>query len=155
MQHVNTSGSIYFGLSNPFYYFIILSETPFNSNLKSNIPASRPAPEHADHQPGLISSPFFLYSLNRSPIPYLSTKINALETRAQAHNLITYLLPEARQIMINRCGDCRFFICIQGTWEQHKGCVASVRKYRSLAVRVPTVIGVMKLLQSEGKEGLA
>jgi hypothetical protein len=35
------------------------------------------------------------------------------------------------------------------------GCVASVRKYRSLAVRVPAVIHVMDLLQSEGKDGLA
>lgn len=65
------------------------------------------------------------------------------------------ILPEAREMAINECGDCRFFVTIQGATEKRPGCVVYVRKYRTLSVRVPTVINVMELMRSEGKEGLA
>ncbi len=64
------------------------------------------------------------------------------------------VLPEAREVIINHCCDCRFFVTIQGAREQRQGCVASVRKYRTLSVRVPAVINVMELMRSEGKDGL-
>jgi hypothetical protein len=64
-----------------------------------------------------------------------------------------FMSPEAREKVIHHCGDCRFFICIQGVWEQRKGCVAGVRKYRNLRYRVPAVIRVMELLRSEGGTG--
>jgi hypothetical protein len=51
---------------------------------------------------------------------------------------------------INQCGDCRFFVTIQGANEKRLGCVADVRKYRTLSVRVPAVIHVMELVRSEG-----
>ncbi len=35
------------------------------------------------------------------------------------------------------------------------GCVADVRKYRTLSIRVSAVIHVMDLIRSDGKEGLA
>ena len=70
----------------------------------------------------------------------------------ESHRIV---LPEARLVMINQCGDCRFFVTIQGVREKRLGCVADVRKYRTLSVRVPAVIHVMELLRSEGKDGLA
>jgi hypothetical protein len=63
--------------------------------------------------------------------------------------------PEAREMAVNQCGGCRFFITIQGATEKRQGCVADVRKYRTLSVRVPAVIHVMDLVRSEGKDGLA
>jgi hypothetical protein len=63
--------------------------------------------------------------------------------------------PEAREMAINECGDCRFFVTIQGVREKRLGCVLDVRKYRTLSVRAPTTIHVMDLMRSAGKEGLA
>ena len=62
--------------------------------------------------------------------------------------------PEAREMAINQCGDCRFFVTIQGVTEKRLGCIVEVRKYRTLSVRVPAMIHVMELMKSEGKEGL-
>ncbi len=70
----------------------------------------------------------------------------------ESHRIV---LPEARQVMINQCGDCRFFVTIQGVREKRLGCVVDVRKYRTLSVQVPPVIHVMELLRTEGKDGLA
>ncbi len=70
----------------------------------------------------------------------------------ESHRIV---LPEARQVIINQCGDCRFFVTIQGARERRLGCVVDVRKYRTLSVRVPTVIHVMELMKSEGENGLA
>ncbi len=64
------------------------------------------------------------------------------------------ILPEAREVIVNQCRDCRFFATIQGAREKRQGCVAGVRRYRTLSVRVPAVIHVMELMRSEGKEGL-
>ena len=65
------------------------------------------------------------------------------------------VLPEARQIAVHQCCDCRFFVTIQGAREKRQGCFAGVRKYQTLSVRVPAVIHVMELMRSEGKDGLA
>jgi hypothetical protein len=70
----------------------------------------------------------------------------------ESHSII---LPEARGIAARECGDCRFFVTIQGVSETRQGCVVDVQtKYRSLLVRVPSVIYVIELLRSEGKDGL-
>jgi hypothetical protein len=69
----------------------------------------------------------------------------------ESHRMIS---PEAREMAINRCGDCRFFVTIQGIRETRQGCIVEVRKYRTLSVRVPAMIHVMELMKSEGKEGL-
>lgn len=68
-----------------------------------------------------------------------------------SHRMIS---PEAREMAINECGDCRFFVAIQGVREKRLGCVVDVRKYRTLSNRVPSVIHVMELMKSEGKDGL-
>jgi hypothetical protein len=69
----------------------------------------------------------------------------------ESHRMIS---PEAREMAINQCGDCRFFVTIQGVTEKRLGCIVEVRKYRTLSVRVPAMIHVMELMKSEGKEGL-
>jgi hypothetical protein len=61
---------------------------------------------------------------------------------------------EAREMAINECGGCRFFIAIQGVREKRFGCVVDIREYRTLSIRVPPVIHVMDLIRSEGKDGL-
>ena len=65
-----------------------------------------------------------------------------------------FMSPEVRDLAIKECGDCRFFVTIQGAWERRLGCVADVWKYRTPSVRVPATIHVMELVKSEGKEGL-
>jgi hypothetical protein len=65
------------------------------------------------------------------------------------------ILPEAREMIINRCCDCRFFICIQGVRETKYGCVESIPQYRSLSKRVPEIIFVMDLIHMVGRDGLA
>ncbi len=69
----------------------------------------------------------------------------------ESHRIV---LPEARQVIINQCGDCRFFVTIQGVREKRLGCVVDVRKYRTLSVKVPTVIHVIELMKSDGKDVL-
>jgi hypothetical protein len=56
---------------------------------------------------------------------------------------------------VNECGECRFFVTIQGAIEKRLGCVVDIQKYRTLSVRVPATIHVMELMISEGKKGLA
>lgn len=50
----------------------------------------------------------------------------------ESHHLI---LPEVRKMAINQCGDCRFFVTIQGVTEKRQGCVVNIRKYRTLSAR--------------------
>ena len=69
----------------------------------------------------------------------------------ESHRMIS---PEAREMATNQCGDCRFFVTIQGATEKRLGCVVEVRKYRTLSVRVPAVIHVMELMRSDGKKVL-
>ncbi len=69
----------------------------------------------------------------------------------ESHRIV---LPEARQVIINQCGDCRFFVTIQGVREKRLGCVVDVRKYQTLSVRVPDTIHVIELMRSEGKDRL-
>jgi hypothetical protein len=64
------------------------------------------------------------------------------------------ILPEAREMIINRCCDCRFFICIQGVQETRYGCVECIPQYHSLSTRVPNVIFVMDLMKMAGRDGL-
>jgi hypothetical protein len=64
------------------------------------------------------------------------------------------ILPAAREMVINRCCDCRFFICIQGVRETRYGCVESIPQYRSLSKRVPNIIFVMDLIKMVGREVL-
>ena len=69
----------------------------------------------------------------------------------ESHRMIC---PETREMATHECGECRFFITIQGVREKRLGCVVNVRKYRTLSVRVPATIPVMELMNSEGKDGL-
>jgi hypothetical protein len=62
--------------------------------------------------------------------------------------------PEAREMTINECGDCRFFICIQGVRETRYGCVESIPQYQSFSMRVPNIIFVMDLMKMVGRDGL-
>jgi hypothetical protein len=50
----------------------------------------------------------------------------------QSHRIV---LPEAREVIIRQCGECRFFVTVQGVRETRPGCVADVRQYRMLSVR--------------------
>jgi hypothetical protein len=70
----------------------------------------------------------------------------------QGHRIV---LPEAREVIIKQCCECRFFVTVQGVRETRQGCVAEVRKYRTLSVRVPAVIHMMEIMQTEGRDGLA
>jgi hypothetical protein len=70
----------------------------------------------------------------------------------QGHRII---LPEAREVIIKQCCECRFFVTIQGVREAHRGCVAEVRMCRTLSVRVPAVIDLIEILKTEGRDGLA
>jgi hypothetical protein len=70
----------------------------------------------------------------------------------QGHRLV---LPEARDVIIRQCYECRFFIAIHGARETRQGCVAEVRKYRTLSVRVPDVIHLAEVMKTEGRDGLA
>jgi hypothetical protein len=60
------------------------------------------------------------------------------------------ILPEAREMSIHECGDCRFYICVRGVTETRYGCVERVPKYRSLAHRAPSIIFVMGSDQTGG-----
>jgi hypothetical protein len=70
----------------------------------------------------------------------------------QGHRIV---LPEAREIFVRQCCECRFFVTIQGTRETRPGCVAEVRKYRTLSVRVPPMVHLMEIMKTEGRDGLA
>ncbi len=70
----------------------------------------------------------------------------------ESHRMI---LPGMREVAINQCCDCRFFVTIRGIRETRQGCVAEVCKYRTLSVRVPGVIQVMEVIKTEGRDGLA
>ena len=69
----------------------------------------------------------------------------------ESHCMIS---PEIREMATHECGECRFFVTIQGAREKCMGCVVDVRKYRTLSVRVPAAIPVMELMKSEDKDGL-
>ena len=69
----------------------------------------------------------------------------------QSHRII---LPEAREVIIRQCCECRFFVTIQGASETRPGCVAEVRKYRMLSVRVPAVVPVIEIMKTEGQDCL-
>jgi hypothetical protein len=69
----------------------------------------------------------------------------------ESHRMIS---PEAREMAISECGDCRFFICIRGVRETRYGCIERIPAYRSLASRVPDVIFVMDLIKMAGRDGL-
>ncbi|MDH7578042.1 MAG: hypothetical protein QHH75_09540 [Bacillota bacterium] len=64
------------------------------------------------------------------------------------------LLPEVREIIVSRCGECRFFVQIQGQEEIRCGCVVTIKRYRRLHQRVPGRVHVMELLKLAGKSGL-
>ena len=55
---------------------------------------------------------------------------------------------------VNHCGDCRFFVTIQGAREQRQGCIAGIRKIGAWRSGCPAMIHVMELLRSEGRDGL-
>ena len=63
-----------------------------------------------------------------------------------------FMSPEIRELAIKECGDCRFFVTIQGAWERRLGCVADVWKYRTLSVRMPAAIHVMELMREVAAE---
>lgn len=69
----------------------------------------------------------------------------------ESHRIV---LPEMREIIVSRCGECRFFVQIQGQEEIRCGCVAGIERYRRLHRRVPERIHVVELLKLAGKEGL-
>jgi hypothetical protein len=69
----------------------------------------------------------------------------------QSHRIV---LPEAREVIIKQCCECRFFVTIQGVSETRPGCVAEVRKYRTLSVRVPAVVPMIEIMKTEGRGGL-
>lgn len=69
----------------------------------------------------------------------------------ESHRLI---LPEMREKAVRRCGDCRFFVKIQGREEIRWGCVASIPDYGTLQKRVPEIIRAVDVLRRAGKDGL-
>jgi hypothetical protein len=69
----------------------------------------------------------------------------------QGHRLI---LPEVREIAVNTCRDCRFFVEIQGKEEARWGCVVSVPRYGTLERRVPRQIHLLDISNDVGREGL-
>jgi hypothetical protein len=69
----------------------------------------------------------------------------------ESHRIV---LPEAREVMISECRECRFFVSIKGAWETRRGCVGKLKLYHNLSVRVPATIPVMELIKAVGREGL-
>lgn len=69
----------------------------------------------------------------------------------ESHRII---LPEMREKAVRRCGDCRFFVSIQGREEVRKGCVAGIPEYGSLQKNVPEIIRAADILRRVGKTGL-
>lgn len=69
----------------------------------------------------------------------------------EGHRII---LPEMRERAGATCGDCRFFLKIQGQYEVRSGCVAHIEKFRKLQKRVPGVILLTEILKMAGREGL-
>ncbi|MEW5899451.1 MAG: hypothetical protein AB1652_09835 [Bacillota bacterium] len=69
----------------------------------------------------------------------------------ESHRII---LPEMREKAVRRCGDCRFFVSIQGREEVRKGCVVSIPEYVTLQKRVPEIIRAADVLKRAGKVGL-
>jgi hypothetical protein len=67
------------------------------------------------------------------------------------HRLI---LPEMREKATRSCGDCRFFIEIQGREEIRMGCVAGIPIYGALQKRVPGRLPVRDILALVGRSGL-
>ncbi|GAB6274342.1 MAG: hypothetical protein STSR0004_12050 [Peptococcaceae bacterium] len=69
----------------------------------------------------------------------------------ESHRLI---LPEMREKTIKRCGNCQFFVPIQGKEEIRYGCVVSLPVYGTLQKRTPKVMHVIEILRMAGREGL-
>ena len=63
-------------------------------------------------------------------------------------------LPEMRKLAVHRCGDCLFFVNIQGRKETRKGCVVNIRAYNSLRERVPATVHAAEVIKRVGLEGL-
>ncbi|NSW82768.1 MAG: hypothetical protein HPY90_05745 [Syntrophothermus sp.] len=64
------------------------------------------------------------------------------------------MLPEMREKAAHTCGECRFFVEIQGREETRFGCVVSIPRYGSLERRVPQRIHALDIIRLVGKEGL-
>ena len=69
----------------------------------------------------------------------------------ESHRII---LPEMREKAVRHCGDCRFFVSIQGKEEARRGCVVSIPEYGALQKRAPEVIPVSAILKKAGSDGL-
>jgi len=69
----------------------------------------------------------------------------------ESHRLI---LPEMRERATRSCGDCRFFVEIQGREEIRRGCVAGIPIYGTLQKRVPRRLPVRDILAMVGRAGL-
>ena len=69
----------------------------------------------------------------------------------ESHRII---LPEMREKAVRRCGDCRFFVKIQGREEIRCGCVVNIPAYGTLQMRVPEIICATDVLRRAGKAGL-
>lgn len=69
----------------------------------------------------------------------------------ESHRLI---LPEMREKALHTCGECRFFVEIQGREETRFGCVVSISRYGDLKRRVPRRLHAAEILRQVGKEGL-
>jgi hypothetical protein len=63
-------------------------------------------------------------------------------------------LPEMRRLAVHRCGDCLFFVNIQGRKETRKGCIVNIRAYNSLRERVPETVQAAEVIKKVGMEGL-
>lgn len=64
------------------------------------------------------------------------------------------ILPEMREKAVYRCGECRFFVKIQGVYENRWGCVVSIESFRKLWRRVPGKLVLSEVLNLAGKKGL-
>jgi hypothetical protein len=64
------------------------------------------------------------------------------------------MLPETREMDTHYCGECRYFVRIQGVYEQRTGCVARIERYLKRWRRPPEVIQLKEVLRLVGREGL-
>jgi len=69
----------------------------------------------------------------------------------ESHRLI---LPEMREVATRSCGDCRFFVEVQGKQEIRQGCIVGIPVYGTLQKRVPRRISAADILAMVGRGGL-
>jgi hypothetical protein len=69
----------------------------------------------------------------------------------ESHRMIH---PDARELAISTCVDCRFLVQIQGREEVRLGCVVSIPRYGTLQQRVPEMIYAVEIIRLVGVEGL-